>query len=71
MSANLGRLLSLALAAGLAFAAQAQTPSAGSGQVFPSKAVKVVVPFSPGGSSDVVTRIVADGAESHRGHSHR
>ena len=30
-------------------------------QTFPAKPVKVVVPFGPGGSSDVVTRIVAEG----------
>src|SRR5260370_772914 len=31
-------------------------------QRFPSKPVKLVVPFGPGGSSDVVARIMADGA---------
>src|SRR5260370_38112080 len=31
-------------------------------QAFPSKPLKLVVPFGPGGSSDVVARIMADGA---------
>lgn len=41
------------LALGLAAAAQAQT--------FPSKPMKIVVPFAPGGSTDVMARIVAEG----------
>jgi tripartite-type tricarboxylate transporter receptor subunit TctC len=46
----------LVLALGLAFVAIAQA------QTFPSKPLKLVVPFGPGGSSDVVARIVAEGA---------
>ncbi len=46
----------LALAVCLAFAAIAHA------QTFPSKPLKLIVPFGPGGSSDVVARIVADGA---------
>ena len=46
----------LALAFGLAFAAIAHA------QTFPGKPLKLVVPFGPGGSSDVVARIVAEGA---------
>src|SRR5260221_8866545 len=46
----------LALAFGLALAAIAHA------QAFPGKPVKLVVPFGPGGSSDVVARILSDGA---------
>ena len=49
-------LLVCALAAGLVLVGAVHA------QTFPSKPVKLVVPFGPGGSSDVVTRIVADGA---------
>jgi tripartite-type tricarboxylate transporter receptor subunit TctC len=46
----------LALVLGLALAGAALA------QTFPARPVKVVVPFGPGGSSDVVARIVVDGA---------
>ncbi len=47
---------SLALVLGLALAGAAHA------QTFPARPVKLVVPFGPGGSSDVVARIMADGA---------
>jgi len=52
---------SLALVLGLALAGAAQA------QTFPARPVKLVVPFGPGGSADVVARIVADGAAESLG----
>jgi tripartite-type tricarboxylate transporter receptor subunit TctC len=50
------RLTSLALA----FAAMLALPHAGVAQDFPSRAVKIIVPFPAGGTADAMPRIVAD-----------
>ncbi len=55
-------LLALAAAAALAAApafAPAQSHSTGSGQAFPSRPVKIVVPTSPGGATDAFSRALA------------
>jgi tripartite-type tricarboxylate transporter receptor subunit TctC len=40
-------------------AASAQTASTGSAPVFPTRTIRAIVPYSPGGSTDVVMRVIA------------
>ncbi len=54
--AHLFRAALVAAAAGGAFA---QAPSTGSGQAYPVKPVRVIVPSSAGGGTDIVARIIA------------
>jgi len=54
-----GKWIAAPAAVLIAFAAHAQTASTGSGQAYPTKPVRIIVPFPPGGATDLVTRILA------------
>jgi tripartite-type tricarboxylate transporter receptor subunit TctC len=42
-----------------AAASSAQTTSTGSGQAYPNRPLRIIVPFPPGGATDIVTRVIA------------
>ena len=49
---------------GIGSCALADIPSTGSGQAFPSRPVRLVVPFPPGGATDANARVLAKEVES-------
>ena len=51
----------------LAAIAQAQTASTSSGQGWPTKPVRIIVPYPPGGAVDVVTRKIASKLQEQTG----
>jgi tripartite-type tricarboxylate transporter receptor subunit TctC len=52
MNARTLAAMAIGIAVGLAGAAQAQT--------FPSRTVKIIVPFAPGGAADIMARVLAE-----------
>ena len=63
------RVAACALAAGLAlsFQAAAQIAAAGPGQAYPARPVRVIVPFAPGGGSDITARRMSHKIGEHFG----
>lgn len=57
------------LAAATIHSAIAQNPSTSSGQAFPTRSIRLVVPFPPGGNIDITVRTIAPGLSELLGQS--
>src|SRR5262245_24531873 len=57
------RLLTIAAACALALTVAAPAPA----QDYPSQPIRIIVPFGPGGGSDIVTRIIGDSVQKKLG----
>lgn len=58
MSTKLSHCAALLVAVALPLHVAAQASSTGSGQVYPSKTIRMIVPFPPGGGTDFMGRII-------------
>jgi len=58
MTIGLVRFAACIAGMGCALALHAQTRSTGSGQAYPNRSIRLIVPFPPGGASDTVARVV-------------
>ena len=60
-------VLGVALIATVVADSAAQTPASGSGQAYPGRPVRIVVPSAPGGGTDILTRMLAPGMTERLG----